>query len=103
MNNAGLILLVCLIVDFLGVVTLFIPILEIFDLAWAPISAYIIYYLFGSAPASILGFIEELLPGLDFIPTATIAFIYFYSIAYFGIKEEKENDKKKEDENKKDK
>jgi hypothetical protein len=47
------------------------------DFVWAPVSAIIFYFLFGKKNFGILGgvfsFIEELLPGFDFIPTFTIA------------------------------
>lgn len=49
---------------------------EFGDLLWAPISAFIFFISFGGTKGMIGGaanFIEELLPGFDFIPTFTIA------------------------------
>jgi hypothetical protein len=47
------------------------------DLGWAPVSAVIFYFLFGKKKfgffGAIFSFLEELSPGLDFIPTFTIA------------------------------
>ena len=47
------------------------------DIAWAPISAIIFYLLFGKKKFAFLGaffsFLEEISPGLDFIPTFTLA------------------------------
>jgi hypothetical protein len=49
------------------------------DFIWAPVSAIIFYFLFGKKNFGILGgvfsFIEEILPGFDFIPTFTIAWL----------------------------
>ena len=39
------------------------------------IEAYILYQLFGSFRASLLGFLEEIGPGTDFVPTATLCWI----------------------------
>jgi len=42
---------------------------------WAPISAILVQYLFGNGLLTSVSFLEELLPGTDIIPTATIAWI----------------------------
>jgi len=45
---------------------------------WAPISAFIFYRMFGSslgAFGSVFNFMEELFPGLDFIPTFTLSWV----------------------------
>ena len=63
-------------IDIIGMATYIVPVAgEAGDLAWAPISAYLIYQLYGNGVISGLAFAEELLPGLDIIPTATIAWI----------------------------
>ncbi|CAN0040428.1 unnamed protein product, partial [Hapterophycus canaliculatus] len=43
------------------------------DLGWAPISSALILYLYGNSIFAGLAFVEEILPGFDIIPTATIA------------------------------
>jgi hypothetical protein len=71
-------LLVCILLDTVGYVSYLLPILgETEDILWAPVSAIIFFVLFGRKKFGILGgvfsFIEEISPGLDFIPTFTIA------------------------------
>ena len=54
---------------------------EVSDVIWAPISAMVFYKLFGG-PVGMFGglfnFIEELFPGIDFIPTFTISRLVIY-------------------------
>ena len=69
-------LLVCILIDIVGVASYALPAVgEVGDLAWAPVSAYLVYSLFGNGLIAGLAFAEELLPGLDIIPTATIAWL----------------------------
>jgi hypothetical protein len=72
----------CLVMDFLGYATYGIPFLgEVLDIVWAPISAMIFFRMFGGAKGILGGafnFVEELLPGLDFIPTFTITWLIQY-------------------------
>jgi hypothetical protein len=81
-------LAVCLVMDFLGYATYAIPVLgEFFDVIWAPISALIFMRMFGGTRGffgGIFNFVEEILPGLDFIPTFTITWF----IQYFSRKKE---------------
>mmetsp|Transcript_11893 Transcript_11893/g.35454 ORF Transcript_11893/g.35454 Transcript_11893/m.35454 type:complete len:175 (+) Transcript_11893:236-760(+) len=63
-----------IVIDLIGVSTYAVPAVgEAGDLAWAPISAALIYYMYGNGLYAGLGFAEEIFPGLDFVPTATIA------------------------------
>ena len=68
----------CIILDVIGCLSYAIPFLgEFSDLVWAPLSGFIFYFLFGSrlgAMGGIFSFIEEILPGFDFIPTFTISY-----------------------------
>lgn len=68
--------------DILGYATYAIPIAgELADIVWAPISAIIFYKLFGGwkgAFGGVFNFIEEILPGTDFIPTFTITWAWKY-------------------------
>jgi len=75
--DPGLKLLVCILIDFIGVASFAAPGLgEATDLGWAPISAFLVNYLFGNGIFTALAFVEEISPGLDFIPTATIAWFF---------------------------
>lgn len=69
-------LIFCVIMDILGYATYTIPFLgEIADIVWAPLSSLIFFASFGGWKGALGGlgnFIEELLPGTDFIPSFTI-------------------------------
>ena len=67
----------CIILDLVGMSSYLLPVIgETFDLAWAPVSGVLFYLLFGKKMGvfgGIFSFIEEILPGVDVIPTFTIA------------------------------
>ena len=68
----------CIILDAIGYISYLFPVVgELFDIIWAPISGIAFYFLFGKNKFGLLGgsfaFLEELSPGLDLIPTFTIA------------------------------
>jgi hypothetical protein len=69
-------LIFCLIMDLIGYATYAIPVFgEIADIFWAPLSAIIFFATFGGLKGVLGGignFIEEILPGTDFIPSFTI-------------------------------
>lgn len=75
-------LVFCIVMDALGYATYAIPLLgESADLIWAPISAMVFYMTFGGwkgAFGGVFNFFEELMPGLDFIPTFTITWLWQY-------------------------
>jgi len=77
-------LILCILLDGVGYLSYLLPGLgEILDIGWAPISGWIMTKLFkGKAGkvAGVVSFIEELLPGLDFVPTFTIMWIYTYVV-----------------------
>lgn len=62
--------------DLIGYATYAIPFLgEFADIIWAPVSAIIFFVSFGGWKGALGGignFIEEILPGTDFIPSFTI-------------------------------
>jgi len=62
--------------DLIGYASYGIPVLgEFADVIWAPVSALIFFISFGGWKGALGGignFIEELLPGTDFIPSFTI-------------------------------
>jgi len=69
-------LIYALIIDAIGMLTYLVPVAgDIVDFIWAPISGILIYFLFRRNLGVIggtAGFIEELMPQTDIIPTATI-------------------------------
>lgn len=73
-------LLFCIMMDLVGYASYSIPLIgEFSDIVWAPISAYIFYKTFGGKKGVIGGlfnFIEEIMPGLDFIPSFTIMWFW---------------------------
>lgn len=70
-------IVICVIMDLLGMVTYFFPgVGEFVDIAWAPISGFIFYKMFGGKLGkigSVLNFLEEIIPFTDIIPSFTIA------------------------------
>lgn len=75
-------LVACLLFDFIGYASYGVPFFgEFLDLAWAPVSAIIFWKMFGFRKGFLGGlfsFTEEILPGLDFIPTFTINWVLLY-------------------------
>ena len=69
-------LIFCILMDVVGYATYAIPGFgEIGDIIWAPISALIFMRTFGGWKGALGGvgnFIEEILPGTDFVPSFTI-------------------------------
>lgn len=72
-------ILLCLLFDFIGYASYSIPILgEFADIIWAPISGLVFFMMFGGwrgAMGGVFSFVEELLPGTDFIPSFTIMWL----------------------------
>jgi len=72
----------CLVVDFIGFASFLLPFIgETMDVIWAPVSAFFLHFMFGTFLIPLVGFLEELGPGTDFIPTATIA----YSVEHIEV------------------
>ncbi|MEO6188013.1 MAG: hypothetical protein ABIO82_07330 [Ginsengibacter sp.] len=67
----------CILFDIIGFTSYLLPVIgEAEDILWAPISGIIFYLMFGKRMGvfgGVFSFLEEILPGLDFIPTFTIA------------------------------
>ncbi|MET0635122.1 MAG: hypothetical protein ABWZ25_03775 [Chitinophagaceae bacterium] len=72
-------LVFCVIMDLLGYATYTVPLLgEFADLIWAPVSGAIFFAAFGGwkgAAGGIFNFLEEILPGTDFIPSFTLMWL----------------------------
>jgi hypothetical protein len=72
-------LLTCLLLDAIGSAVILIPVAG--EIIWAPISAFLYWRMFGFRKGffgGIFSFVEELIPGLDFIPTFTISWLVLY-------------------------
>lgn len=76
MNRRQPSLMFCILMDLVGYATYAVPLLgEFGDIIWAPISSIIFMATFGGWKGVLGGmgnFIEEILPGTDFIPSFTI-------------------------------
>jgi len=76
MNKKQPSLIFCILMDLVGYATYAVPFLgEFGDILWAPISSVIFMSTFGGwrgALGGIGNFIEEILPGTDFIPSFSI-------------------------------
>ena len=73
-------LLLSLLFDAIGMSSFAIPFIgEFSDVIWAPLSAWLMMRMYkgtiGQA-AGAVSFVEEIIPGLDVIPTFTIMWIY---------------------------
>ena len=83
-------LILGIILDGIGMMSYLVPVLaEATDLIWAPIAAYTLSVMYKGYVGKIGGFvtfIEEIIPGLDFIPTFTLTWFYEY---YFSKKTSK--------------
>lgn len=71
-----------LLLDAVGYLSFLIPGLgEFIDLFWAPASAYIMTKMYKGNKGKIGGaisFLEEIMPGMDVIPTFTLMWMYTY-------------------------
>ncbi len=71
-----------LLFDALGMVSFIIPgIGEFADVIWAPVAGWLMTRMYkGKAGkvAAVITFVEEILPGLDIIPTFTLMWFYTY-------------------------
>ena len=57
------------------------------DIIWAPLSAYLMTKMYKGTKGKVGGvisFIEEIVPGMDIIPTFTIMWLYTYVFASEG-------------------
>lgn len=77
-----------LLFDFIGLLSYLIPFIgEFSDIVWAPAAAVILKSMYRGTIGTvggIIAFIEEIVPGLDFIPTFTLTWIYTYYFSGTG-------------------
>ena len=75
-------LLLGLLFDGIGMLSFFLPVIgEFSDIVWAPIAAWLMTRMYKGKigqGAGVVTFIEEIIPGLDVIPTFTIMWLYTY-------------------------
>ena len=68
--------------DAMGMLSLMMPgIGEFTDLIWAPVAGWLMTRMYKGNPGKIAGliaFIEEVVPGLDVIPSFTLMWLYTY-------------------------
>ena len=73
-------LVLCVLMDLIGYLTYTVPVLgELGDLLWAPFSALVFMRLFGGwrgFAGGLFNFVEEMLPGTDFIPSFTLMWLW---------------------------
>ncbi len=73
-----------LLFDAVGMLSFMVPgVGEFSDVIWAPVSALLIYKMYKGTEGKIAGavsFFEEIIPGLDIIPTFTLTWIYKFII-----------------------
>ncbi len=81
-DNKNQKLALSILFDLLGMATFLAPMLgETFDVIWAPIAGFLLNRMYKGTVGKVGGiivFVEELLPGLDIIPTFTLTWIYTY-------------------------
>lgn len=81
-NNKYKKLVIGILLDAIGMLSFTLPLIgEFGDVIWAPLSAYIMTRMYKGSTGKIagaVGFIEEIAPGLDVIPTFTLTWIYQY-------------------------
>lgn len=75
-------LILGLVLDGIGMLSLAIPGLgEFLDILWAPVAGWFMTRLYAGKKGKIAGvvaFLEEILPGLDLIPSFTLMWLYTY-------------------------
>lgn len=76
-------LIIGIILDLIGMASIPLGITEVLDVIWAPFSGYLMTRLYpgkAGVAAGIINTVEELLPGMDIIPSFTIMWCYTYLI-----------------------
>ena len=71
-----------ILLDLIGIATMFLPFWgTIVDLIWAPYAAFQINKMYHGTQgkiAALIVFLEEILPGLDIIPTFTLMWLFTF-------------------------
>lgn len=78
-----------LLLDAIGMLSFILPgVGEFMDLIWAPISGWLMTRMYKGNKgkvAGVIAFLEELIPGMDIIPSFTLMWLYTY--VFGGIKD----------------
>jgi hypothetical protein len=81
-------LLLGVLLDGIGMLSLMVPGLgEFLDILWAPVAGWFMTRLYPGRKGKIAGmvaFLEELLPGLDLVPSFTLMWLYTYVLSREG-------------------
>ncbi|KGO90610.1 hypothetical protein [Flavobacterium suncheonense] len=89
-DNKNRKLMLSILFDLIGYASYGIPLVaELTDIVWAPIAGFLLARMYKGTVGTVGGitvFVEELLPGVDFIPTFTLTWIYTYLIKKEGEK-----------------
>ena len=84
MKNKYSLLVLGIVFDAIGMLSFVIPgVGEFTDVIWAPIASFLIYKMYKGTEGKIGGlitFVDEIMPGLDVIPTFTLMWIYKFLI-----------------------
>ena len=92
-----------LVIDAIGIFTSswVLPVIGDFaDIVWAPLTAWLMTRFYKGNAGKIAGvatFIEEIIPGLDVIPSFTLMWLYTYVISKSRLSKEVEIDNDKID------
>ena len=84
MQNKYTLLFLGVLFDGIGMLSFTLPgIGEFSDVIWAPLASFLIYKMYKGTEGKIGGlvtFVDEIMPGLDVIPTFTLMWIYRFLI-----------------------
>lgn len=84
MKNKYTLLIVGVLFDIIGMLSFVVPgVGEFSDVIWAPLASFLIYKMYKGTEGKIGGlvtFVDEILPGVDVIPTFTLMWIYQFLI-----------------------
>jgi len=84
MKNKYTLLIAGVFFDLVGMLSFVVPgIGEFSDVIWAPLASFLIYKMYKGTEGKIGGlvtFVDEIMPGLDVIPTFTLMWIYKFLI-----------------------
>jgi hypothetical protein len=84
MKNKYTLLFLGVLFDAIGMLSFVVPgIGEFSDVIWAPLASFLIYKMYKGTEGKIGGlvtFVDEIMPGLDVIPTFTLMWVYKFLI-----------------------